>query len=411
MNQLQEKIYNRFVRYVAVETTSDPESKSVPSTPSQISFAHTLAAEMPKVGFEQVEVDEYGIVTGLLPANTPAPAPTIGFFAHMDTVCDYNGANIHPVLHRNYDGGTLTVNAEKQMFLSPETAPDLKLCIGDDIVTADGHSLLGGDDKIGIAVIMSLAEYLTEHPEIKHGPIKAAFTIDEETGSGIGYFDVERFGADFAYTIDGAVLGEIDCGNFNADGVTIRITGRSCHPGSAKDFMANPVRIAADIISSWPEDKLPETTDKEDGFILFKDITGGLEKAEIQGIVREHNLDKFEAFKKLLLAVVEEKRRKYPAAKIEVEYKEQYRNMRDILREQPQAMNLLEEALKENKIQYRLTQARGGTDGSQLSLRGLPTPNIFAGYENPHGPYEWLSLTWAEKAFHILKSIAKNAVK
>ena len=411
MNQLQEKIYNRFIRYVAVETTSDPESKSVPSTPSQISFAHTLAAEMPKVGFKDVEVDEFGFVTGLLPANTDVKAPTIGFFAHMDTVCDYNGTNIRPVLHANYDGGTLTVNAEKQMFLSPQTAPDLKLCIGDDIVTADGNTLLGGDDKIGIAVIMSLAEYLTEHPEIKHGPIKAAFTIDEETGSGIGYFDVERFGADFAYTVDGAVLGEIDCGNFNADSVTIRITGRSCHPGSAKDFMANPVRIAADIISSWPEDKLPETTDKEDGFILFKDITGGLEKAEIQGIVREHNLAKFEAFKKLLLEVVAEKRKKYPAAQIEVEYKEQYRNMRDILREQPQAMNLLEEALKENNVSYRLTQARGGTDGSQLSLRGLPTPNIFAGYENPHGPYEWLSLTWAEKAFHILKSIAKNAVK
>ena len=411
MNPLQQKIYDRFVRYVSVDTTSDPNSASVPSTSSQISFAHTLSAEMEEIGFQDVEVDEYGIVTGTLPANTDKKAPVIGFFAHIDTVCDYNGANIHPVLHPNYDGGTLTINAEKNMFLSPQTAPNLKLCIGDDIVTADGNTILGADDKIGIAMIMTLAEYLLQHPEIKHGPLKAAFTIDEEIGAGIGYFDVARFGADFAYTIDGALLGEIDCGNFNADMFTIDIKGKSCHPGSAKGFMANPVRIAADIISSWPEDKLPETTDGEDGFILFKDITGGLESAQIQGIVREHDLNKFKQFEEMLEKLLEEKRKKYPAATITISIKEQYRNMRDVLKERPQAMELLEAALKENQVQYRLTQARGGTDGSQLSLRGLPTPNIFAGYENPHGPYEWMSMTWVEKAFHILESIAKNAVK
>ncbi|MCQ2411037.1 MAG: peptidase T, partial [Elusimicrobiaceae bacterium] len=288
MNPLQQKIYDRFVRYIAVDTTSDPESKSVPSTPEQISFAHTLAAEMKQIGFTEVEMDEYGFVTGVLPANTDKPAPIIGLFAHMDTVCDYNGKNIHPVLHPNYDGKTITINAEKKMFLSPQTAPNLKLCVGDDIVTSDGNTLLAADDKIGISVIMTLAEHFIAHPEIKHGPIKAAFTIDEEIGAGINYFDVERFGADFAYTIDGALLGDIDCGNFNADMFIIDIKGKSCHPGSAKGFMANPVRIAADIISSWPEDKLPETTDGEDGFILFKDITGGLESAQIQGIVREH---------------------------------------------------------------------------------------------------------------------------
>ena len=411
MNDLQKKIYDRFVRYVAVDTTSDPESTSVPTTLSQISFAHTLAAEMEQIGFQEVEVDEYGFVTGLLPANTDKPAPTIGFFAHMDTVCDFNGENVRPVLHENYDGGTLTINADKKMFLSPQTAPNLKLCIGDDIVTADGNTLLGADDKIGIAIIMTLAEYFIEHPEIKHGPLKAAFTIDEETGTGIAYFDVERFKADFAYTVDGALMGDIDCGNFNADSFVLSITGKSCHPGSAKGFMANPVRIAADIISSWPEDKLPETTDGEDGFILFKDISGGLEKAEVQGIVREHDLAKFEQYKKDLQTLIEEKRSKYPAAKIEIAFKEQYRNMREVLREKPQAMELLEKALKDNQIDYRLTQARGGTDGAQLSLRGLPTPNIFAGYENPHGPYEWMSLTWAEKAFHVLESIAKDAVK
>ena len=411
MNLLQQKIYNRFIRYIAVDTTSDPESTSVPTTPSQIPFAHSLAAEMPKVGFTEVEVDEYGFVTGLLPANTDKKVPVIGLFAHLDTVSDFNGKDIHPILHENYDGGTLTINAEKKMFLSPPTAPNLKLCVGDAIVTADGNSILAADDKIGIAIIMTLAEYFQEHPEIKHGPLKAAFTIDEETGTGINYFDVKRFNADFAYTVDGALLGDIDCGNFNADSVTIHIIGKSCHPGSAKGFMANPVRIAADIISSWPTDKLPETTDGEDGFILFKDITGGLDQAEIQGIVREHDLTKFEQFKKDLTALVETKRKQYPAAKIEISFKEQYRNMRDVLRAQPKAMELLEGALKENNIAYRLTQARGGTDGARLSLCGLPTPNIFAGYENPHGPYEWLSMNWAEKAFHILETIAKNAVK
>ena len=411
MNPLQQKIYNRFVRYVSVDTTSDPTSKITPTTPSQISFAHTLAQEMRAIGFTDVEVDEYGFVTGVLPANTDKKAPVIGLVAHMDTVCDFNGKNIRPRVHPNYDGGRITINEEKKMYLSPEIAPNLKLCIGDDIVTADGNTLLAGDDKIGIATIMTLAEYLLAHPEIKHGPIKAAFTIDEETGTGISYFDVQKFGADFAYTVDGATLGDIDCGTFNADTVTIRIIGKTCHPGSAKGFMANPVRIAADIVSSWPEDKLPETTEGEEGFVLFKDIEGGLDKAVLQGLVREHDLAKFEQFEKMLEDLVAEKRRKYPAAKIEIEFKKQYRNMREVLKEHPQAMELLEEALRENHVQYRLTQARGGTDGSQMSLRGLPTPNIFAGYENPHGPYEWLSMGWVEKTFHILESIVKNAVK
>ncbi|MBP5429544.1 MAG: peptidase T [Elusimicrobiaceae bacterium] len=410
MNELQQKIYKRLARYVAVDTTSDGASTVVPSTDAQISFAHQMADEMKKAGLQEVEVDEYGFVTGLLPANTQAPAPTIGFFAHMDTVSDYNGHDIHPVLHENYAGGPLVINAAKNMVLNEQTAPRLSQCVGDAIVTADGNTLLGADDKLGIAIIMTLVEYLVSHPEIKHGPLKVAFTIDEETGTGITYFDVKKFAADFAYTIDGANLGDIDCGNFNADSFVLHITGKSCHPGSAKGFMANPVRIAADIIASWPENKLPETTDKEDGFILFKDITGGLESAEVQGLVREHDLTKFAQFKQDLLDLVDQKRAKYPAAKIEVEFKEQYRNMRDILKTRPQAMELLEKALKENNISYRLTQARGGTDGAQMTFKGLPTPNIFAGYENPHGPYEWCSLNWAEKALRVLKSIATNAV-
>ncbi len=411
MNELQQKIYKRLARYVAVDTTSNPESTVVPSTDAQISFAHQMAAEMKKIGLMDVEVDEYGFVTGLIAATTDKQAPTIGFFAHMDTVSDYNGHNVRAVLHENYQGGPITINAEKNMVLNEQTAPNLAKCVGDNLVTSDGNTLLGADDKLGIATIMTLAEYLIAHPEIEHGPLKIAFTIDEETGTGIGYFDVKKFAADFAYTVDGANLGNIDCGNFNADSFIIRVMGKACHPGSAKGFMANPVRITADIISSWPETKLPETTEGEEGFILFKDITGGLEKAEVQGIVREHDLTKFAQFKRQLLDLIDRKRAKYPAAKIEVEFKEQYRNMRDILNARPQAMELLEQALKDNKVPYRLTQARGGTDGAQMTFKGLPTPNIFAGYENPHGPYEWCSLNWAEKVFHILKSIAQDAVK
>lgn len=411
MNELQQKIYNRFVKYVSVDTTSDPASESVPTTAAQLEFAKTLEAELKALGAQNVRRNQYGFVTAEIPANTDKQAPAIGFLAHMDTVCDYCGKNIQPQIHSNYDGGTLTINAEKQMFLTPQSAPNLKKCIGHDIITADGNTLLGGDDKIGVAAIMTMVEYLAARPEIKHGPVKIAFTIDEETGTGIGYFDVENFKADAAYTIDGSLLGEIDCGNFNADKAEIRITGKNCHPGAAKGFMANPVRIAADIVSSWPENKLPETTEAEEGFILFKGLKADLEQAALSAIVREHNLEKFEQLKQELSALVEEKRKKYPGAQIALEFIKQYRNMKDILIEKPLAMNLLENALKKEGVDYRLSQARGGTDGAQLTFKGLPTPNIFAGYENPHGPYEWVSMQWVETSFRVMLGILQEAVK
>lgn len=410
MNQLQQKIFDRFARYVAVETTSNSASSSVPTTDTQLAFGKVLAEEMKQIGLSNVEIDKNGFVFGEIPANISG-APAVGFLAHMDTVEDYSGKNIRPVLHENYQGGDLVINAEKGMTLSVKNAPNLLKCIGHTLVTADGNTLLGGDDKIGVALIMTLAEYLLAHPEVKHGPVKISFTIDEETGTGVGYFDLKRFGADFAYTIDGAELGEIGCGNFNADALEIKIEGRNCHPGSAKDFMANPVRIAADIVSSWPENKLPETTEGEEGFILFKDIEGGLDHATLGGIIRHHDLAAFEQFKKDLEKIVEEKRAKYPAAKIHLKITEQYRNMRDVLNAKPQAMQVLEQSLKDENLPYRLTQVRGGTDGARLSLQGLPTPNIFASYENPHGPYEWLSLDWSEKVFFLMRRILENAAK
>ena len=410
MNDLQKKIYDRFARYASVETTSHGASDTVPTTDTQLAFGKTLAAEMKEIGFSNVHIDKYGFVFGDIPGNVTG-APTIGFLAHMDTVEDYSGKNIKPVLHPNYQGGDLVINAEKGMKLTVKDAPDLLKCIGHDLVTADGNTLLGGDDKIGIALVMTLCEHLLTHPEIKHGPVKVSFTIDEETGTGIGHFDLDNFKADFAYTVDGADLCKIDCGNFNADSFTIEIEGKNCHPGAAKGFMANPVRIASDIVSSWPENKLPETTEGEEGFILFMDAKTSLEHGTLKGIIRHHDLAQFEQFKKDLEALVAEKQAKYPGAKLQLTIKKQYRNMKDVLAEHPQAMQVLEAALKAEKIDYQLIQARGGTDGAQLSLRGLPTPNIFASYENPHGPYEWLSLGWSEKVFHLLTRIVETAAK
>lgn len=410
MNDLQKKIYDRFVRYISVETTSDGNSTTVPTTSTQLAFGKELAKEMQAIGISNVEIDKNGFIYGEVPGNVSG-APAVGFLAHMDTVEDYCGKNIKPVLHTNYQGGDLVINKEKDMTLLVKNAPSLLKCIGHDLVTADGNTLLGADDKIGITLIMTLCEYLIAHPEVKHGPVKVSFTIDEETGTGIQYFDLKRFGADFAYTIDGADLGKIDCGNFNADSFTIQIEGKNCHPGSAKDFMANPVRIASDIVSSWPESKLPETTCGEEGFILFLNMQAQLDSATLKGIIRHHDMAQFEQFKKDLQALVAEKQAKYPNGKIHLEIKKQYRNMREVLREKPQAMNVLKAALKAENIDYELVQARGGTDGAQLSLRGLPTPNIFASYESPHGPYEWLSLQWSEKVFHLLTRIVELAAK
>ena len=410
MNELQKKIYERFVRYVSVETTSDGTKTTVPTTPTQLTFGKMLAQEMKELGISQVEIDKNGFVFGEIPGNTDG-APAVGFLAHMDTVEDFCGKNIKPVLHPNYPGGDLVINADKNMVLSVKNAPSLLKCIGHDLVTADGNTLLGGDDKIGIAIIMTLCEFLLAHPEVKHGPVKVSFTIDEETGTGIQHFDLQRFGADFAYTVDGADLGKIDCGNFNADSFTIQIEGKNCHPGAAKDFMANPVRIASDIVSSWPENKLPETTCGEEGFILFLHMQAQLDSATLKGIIRHHDMEQFEQFKKDLQTLVAEKQAKYPNGKIHLEIKKQYRNMREVLKAKPQAMQVLEAALKAEKVDYELMQARGGTDGAQLSLRGLPTPNIFASYENPHGPYEWLSLQWSETTFNVLKRIVEEAAK
>ncbi|ACC98084.1 Peptidase [Elusimicrobium minutum Pei191] len=388
----KQNILEKFLRYVKTETTSDTESSSKPSTKTQLEFAAVLAKEMETLGIKDIKISKTGHLTGSIPANNDAKAPTIGFIAHIDTSPDFNGKNVNPQIHKNYAGGAIVINKDKNMSISPEMDKILNDVTGHDIITTDGNSLLGADDKAGIAIIMTMAQYLKNNPSFKHGPVKIAFTPDEEIGTGILDFDVADFKADFAYTVDGSVMGEIENGNFNADKFKIEITGVNCHPGTAKDVMVNPVRVAADLINRWPESKLPETTEGEEGFILFNTLKGNIEKTEIGGIIREHDLKKLTDLEDSLKKIIEDTKAKFKGAQIKLTISEQYRNMKDVLAKNPEAMNKLLSALEDMGIKYKISQIRGGTDGARLSFMGLPTPNIFAGYSQPHGPYEWASL-------------------
>ncbi|MCL2888249.1 MAG: peptidase T [Elusimicrobia bacterium] len=393
-------ILNRFLKYVKMETASNPDAETCPSTPGQMQFAKMLAEELKTIGASKIRLSEYGYVMAEIPASAGVKAPAVGFIAHMDTSPDFNGKNVNPRVHKNYDGGKIVINKLKNMSVTPGAD-----CKGHDMITTDGTSLLGADDKAGIAIIMTLAETLIKNPQIKQGPVKIAFTPDEEIGRGADKFDVKAFGADYAYTIDGDKLGSVENGNFNADSFKIEITGVNCHPGSAKNIMVNPVRAAADLINSWPVSKLPETTEGTEGFILFNNVTGNVEKMEIKGIIREHDLNKLYALEEELKKLIEAKKATYNGANIALTIKEQYRNMKIILDKNPAALEKLEAALKACGVKYKLRQIRGGTDGARLSFMCLPTPNIFAGYDGAHGPYEWASLDAMEKSFEVIKEI------
>lgn len=402
------KLYKRLVKYAKIDTRSDDASKSYPSSKGQLVLGRMLAAELRSIGVKGVKMDKYGYVTGTIPATAKGKIPVIGFLAHMDTSPDASGKNVKPQLHRNYRGGKLFISKKLGVVLTPAGCPELLQCKGEDIVTASGDTLLGADNKAGIAVIMTAAEHLIAHPEIKHGALKIAFTPDEEVGQGVKHFNVKGFGADAAYTFDGDVAGTIEEETFNADGVKISVKGKSVHPGTAKDALANAARIAADIVSSWPENRLPETTEKRDGFIMFTDIAGEIEKAEVSGIVREHDLRKLKQLEEHLEAIIAEKRVKYPLAEIKLEFKEQYRNMGVIMARHPQVMGRLVAAVKKAGIEPRIKPVRGGTDGARLSFMGLPTPNVFTGGYNYHGRYEWVSLDGMNKSAEVLMNLVEE---
>ena len=331
MLDFKENFIDKFTRYTAINTKSDHESNTVPTTKTQLELANLLVKELSQIGAKDVNIDEFGYVTALIPANIEKKVPVIGFLAHMDTSPDASGENVKTQIHKNYGGDDIVISKDLNIILSPKDSPELLNYKGDDIITASGDTLLGGDDKAGIAVIMCVTEHLIKNPDIKHGDIKIAFTIDEEVGKGVDNFDVKKFGADYGYTLDGGLMGEIDNESFNADSCLIEIEGKSYHPGSAKGLLVNALRVASDIISNWDENKLPETTEDRQGFICFMDGKGTIEKAEIKGIIRDHDIKKLEEHKTDLKNVVADVQKKYPKAKIKLTISEQYRNMRDVL--------------------------------------------------------------------------------
>jgi len=405
---LKTPLYKRLDRYARVDTQSDDKSATFPSTAKQLTLSRMLAAELKAIGAKRVRLDKHGYVTAEIPATVKGKKPVIGLLAHVDTAPDAPGKGVKPQVHKNWKGGNIVISRKLGIVLNTRNCPVLAKCKGDDIVTASGDTLLGADDKAGLAIIMTAAEHLLKHPEIPHGTLKIGFTPDEEVGQGVKYFDVKGFGADYAYTFDGDIAGSIEEETFNADSVEIRITGKSVHPGSAKNAMANGARIAADIVSSWPESLLPETTEGHQGFIMFTDIVGETEKASVSGIAREHDLKKLKAMERRLEAIVAAKRRKYPLAKIELTFKESYRNMKQVIRKHPRVMATLKAAVRAAGLEPRIKPVRGGTDGARLSFMGLPTPNVFTGGYNYHGRYEWVSLDGMNKSAQVLINLARN---
>ncbi|MBI4668225.1 MAG: peptidase T [Elusimicrobia bacterium] len=404
----KKELYSRFERYVKINTQSKEESKTCPSTPGQLKLAKLAAGEMKKIGLKNVVMDRFGYVMASLPSNAAHKVPVIGFLAHLDTSPEVSGENVRPQVHKNYNGKDIVISRKDKIVLSPKTCPQLLECAGHDIITASGGTLLGADNKAGIAIVLTAMEWLIKNPGVKRGAVKIALTPDEEIGRGVDNFNVKKFGAEYAYTVDGDVAGVVEKETFNADSVAIKIKGRNYHPGLAKNLMLNAVRIAADIMSSWPENMLPETTERREGYVLFLTCSAAVEEAALKGIVREHDLGKLKKLERHLEAIVAAKKLKYPGAEIHVEFKKQYRNMKEVIDKRPEVMEHLLSAIKSQGLEPKIKPVRGGTDGARLSFMGLPTPNIFTGGYNFHGKYEWVSLDGMEKSCRTLVALAQE---
>ncbi|HAZ11392.1 MAG: peptidase T [Bdellovibrionales bacterium GWA2_49_15] len=404
---IKQALWNRFEKYVQINTQANSASTSLPSSEGQVLLAQILQKEVQELGIPNSILDQ-GYLYFEIPSTTKNNVPALGFLAHLDTSEDASGEKVKPKRHNHYAGGDIVIS--KEVILSPVHFPELIDYQGQDLVTANGDTLLGADNKAGIAIIMTLVELLQKN-NWEHGPIKIAFTPDEEIGRGMDHFDVKKFGAEVAYTIDGDLVGFIENETFNADEVVIEIEGKSVHPGSAKNKMVNAGRVAADIISSWPETMMPESTEGHEGFIGFMNINGGIEKASIRGIVRDHDLLKLKTMEELMNSIIEEKKKKYPLAKINLIFKEQYRNMKEVIDQHPETMKKLIQAMESIGITPKIKPVRGGTDGSRLSFMGVPTPNIFVGGSNFHGRYEWVSLDGMQKSFETLVVLTKEWAK
>jgi len=404
-------IIDRFISYVTIDTESDPNSTTTPSTAKQWNLANKLAQELKKIGLTDVTIDEKSYVMGTLPSNVKHKVPTIGFVAHFDTTPDFTGANVKPQIVKNYDGGDIVLNKKQNIILSPSYFKDLLHYKGQTLITTDGTTLLGADDKAGITEIMTAMEYLVQHPEIKHGTIKVCFTPDEEIGRGADHFDVKKFGADWAYTMDGSQIGELEYENFNAAGVKITFKGKSVHPGYAKGKMMNAMLLASKFISKLPKNETPETTRGYQGFYHVTGISGSIEDTKLELIIRDHNRKKFNARKKFveeLVAKMNKKHKKQFGEDIAVlEIRDQYYNMREKIEPVMHIVKIAEEAMLDVGIKPIIKPIRGGTDGSRLSFMGLPCPNIFAGGHNFHGKYEYVPVESMQKAIEVIIRIAE----
>jgi len=398
-------ITERFLNYTKFDTQSSEESDSVPSTPKQLIFAEYLKKELEHEGLEDVELDEKGYIYATLKGNIKQDVPVIGFISHYDTSPDCSGADIKPQIVRNYDGGDIQLS--EGIISSPKKFPELLQHVGEDLIVTDGHTLLGADDKAGIAEIVQAMVWLQQHDEVKHGKIRIAFNPDEEIGMGAHHFDVEKFGCEWAYTMDGGDVGELEFENFNAASAKISIKGVSVHPGYAKGKMINANALAAEFAKMLPEDETPETTEGYQGFYHLLGIQSNIELAKLSYIIRDHDRERFEERKRFIQKCADQMNEKYGEGTVTAEIKDQYYNMKEKIDPQMHVIDLVLKAMQECEVAPKVRPIRGGTDGAQLSFKGLPCPNIFAGGVNFHGPYEFVSIQSMEKAMQVVVKICE----
>lgn len=408
---MKQEILNRFLRYVQIDTKSDENSETYPSTKKQFDLARILEKELANLGLKDAGIDEYGYVTASLPSNIEKDIPVMAFLAHMDTAPDMSGKNVRPQVFENYTGEDIIINKDLNIHLTVKDFPELKNYAGQTIITASGNTLLGADDKAGIAEIMTALEFLVKNPEIEHGTIKVAFTPDEEIGKGVDFFDVKKFGADYAYTMDGGELGELEYENFNAAGIAIKIQGRDIHPGYAKGKMINAIHVATELNDMLPIDQRPELTEKLEGFFHIIRFIGTVETAEIHYLIRDHDMDKFEQKKGFIKDVVSLINKKYNREVARYQLEDQYYNMRKKIEPVFHIVEQAKQAMIEVGITPDVKPIRGGTDGARLSYMGLPCPNIFTGGHNFHGKQEFIPLESMEKAVQVILKIIEKSTK
>ncbi len=395
-------VIERFLHYVSYETTSDPESKSFPSTATQLELLKVLAEELKAIGLEDVKMDEWGYVTATLPANTTRVVPVFGLLAHVDTSSAASGKDVKARILENYPGGDILLNPEKNIVLSPVDFPEVKAYVGQDLIITDGTTLLGADDKAGVAGIVSAMKYLMQHPEIEHGTVRVGFTPDEEIGSGVDHFDVAAFGAQFAYTVDGGPIGELEYENFNAASAKVTVHGRSVHPGTAKNQMKNASLMAMEFNALLPVEQRPEFTEGYEGFFHLTGMQGHCEEAHLSYIIRDHDKAKFEAKKVEMQQAIDFMNARYGKGSFELELRDSYYNMKEMILPHPQILEYARLAYRALGLEPIEVPVRGGTDGSRLSYMGLPTPNLFSGGHNFHGRFEYIPVQSLEKVSEML---------